>query len=135
MVHLPGSTDWPSMRGVAMRRHQLLMRGAIVALSAAALAACATPQYAARPGYTPPPPAATVATTPPPAYNPPPQPAYVARRPAPPRYAVEGRVVEGDGVFFEYQVSRGEHVDQLARDYHTTRRVIVEANHLKPPYG
>jgi murein DD-endopeptidase MepM/ murein hydrolase activator NlpD len=51
------------------------------------------------------------------------------------RYAVAGKVVDGGDVFFDYRVSRGDHVDQLARDYNTTRAVIVSANRLRPPYG
>jgi murein DD-endopeptidase MepM/ murein hydrolase activator NlpD len=54
---------------------------------------------------------------------------------APPRFAVAGEVVEASGIFENYEVQRGDHIDELARAFKTTRSVIVEANgRLRPPY-
>ncbi|HEY5072921.1 MAG TPA: peptidoglycan DD-metalloendopeptidase family protein [Caulobacteraceae bacterium] len=38
-------------------------------------------------------------------------------------------------MFRDYEVEKHDHVDAIARDLGTTRKVIVEANHLKAPYG
>ncbi|MGA0600371.1 peptidoglycan DD-metalloendopeptidase family protein [Caulobacter sp. KR2-114] len=102
----------------------------------------AAPEHMAAPAATapapPPVPATQPAAAPARAYTPPPQ--TVAARPerrAPeaPKYAVNGKVVASSGVFMEYEVSKGDHVDALAREFSTTRKAIVEANRLRPPYA
>jgi murein DD-endopeptidase MepM/ murein hydrolase activator NlpD len=50
------------------------------------------------------------------------------------RYAVSGEVVRASDVFQNYEVQKGDHIDALARGFGTTRKVLLEANHLKPPY-
>jgi len=118
----PGAPEHPPVAGerAATPEH----------MPAPAAPAAAATQTAA-PAYTPP---AAPART----YTPPPTQTAARperRRPEEPRYAVSGRVVESSGVFMEYQVSKGDHVDALAREFSTTRKAIVEANRLKPPYG
>ena len=56
-------------------------------------------------------------------------------KPAGPTTLVSGRVVAAGGVFMDYEVSKGDHVDALAREFATTRKAIVDANHLKAPYN
>ncbi|HWA62304.1 MAG TPA: peptidoglycan DD-metalloendopeptidase family protein, partial [Caulobacteraceae bacterium] len=85
------------------------------------------PPAAAPPAAAPPAPTAYV----PPRETPPP----AARRVEGPRMAVTGRVVQPSGVYMDYEVSKGYHVDSLARQFGTTRKAIVEASKLKPPYG
>ena len=113
---------------------------------AAAPPAAAAPDAAPPPAATPPPaePDATpkVVTHDEPA--PPPAAATPAREAAatvpaphraPPKFAVAGEVVAASGIFQNYEVQRGDHIDELARAFKTTRSVIVEANgHLRPPY-
>jgi len=84
----------------------------------------------------PPPPAAPA---PPPAnaYAPPPRtPSYAApRRQTVEQVSIGGDVVSASGIFQEYEVQRGDHVDALARGFHTTRQVILDANDdLRAPY-
>ena len=68
-------------------------------------------------------------------------PSHAAAAPPParaaegPRVQVAGKVVAASGVFMDYEVSKGDHVDALAREFATTRRAIVEANHLKAPFA
>jgi murein DD-endopeptidase MepM/ murein hydrolase activator NlpD len=51
------------------------------------------------------------------------------------REAVAGKVVDGDGDVFEnYEVQKGDHIDALARSFATTRTVLLDANHVRPPY-
>ncbi len=94
-------------------------------------------QKALPPGYTPPSPSPPPTGSPPasysrsPEYTPPP----VSYRPAPPRYIAGGKVVEARGMFRDYEVRKGDHVDAIARDLKTTRKVLVDANHLEPPYA
>ncbi len=85
----------------------------------------------------PPPPAATPRpVAPAPTYIPPPRPAPVYVPPAPTwRTIAGGRVVEARGMYRQYVVRKHDHVDAIARDLGTTRKVIVEANHLKAPYA
>ena len=106
------------------------------------------PGAATAPAATQPP---TAAAPPAPAYAPPaqtaapaatyaPPPARTAsraerRRAEEPRYAVTGKVVASSGVFMEYEVSKGDHVDALAREFSTTRNAIVAANHLRKPFS
>jgi len=115
-----------------------------------------TPPVAAQPAASPPPaassppPAAAPATTPPPvaapAYKPPPV-AAPAYKPAPEayappervrkaevRYVTDGRVVAAHGMYRDYEVQSGDHLDAIARDLNTTREELISANHLRRPY-
>ena len=52
-----------------------------------------------------------------------------------PHLAINGDVVESSGdVFQNYEVQRGDHIDALARAFSTTRQVLLDANHVRPPY-
>jgi murein DD-endopeptidase MepM/ murein hydrolase activator NlpD len=51
------------------------------------------------------------------------------------RYLVDGKVVAARGMYRDYEVQRGDHLDAIARDLRTTRSELIEANHLKRPYG
>ncbi len=108
---------------------------------------------------TPPPPASTGSATPtpsaapasPPAASPgPPAPASAAPSPpspapeayqAPParrsesHYLADGKVVAARGMYRDYEVQRGDHLDAIARDLRTTRSELIEANRLRKPYG
>lgn len=100
------------------------------------MAAPERPAPAAAP-YTPSPPATQPAAAPTRSYTQP-QPAATRperRAPEAPKYAVTGQVVASSGVFMDYEISKGDHVDALARTFATTRRAIVDANHLKSPYN
>ncbi len=44
-------------------------------------------------------------------------------------------MVAATGMFRQYQVQKHDHVDAIARDLGVSRKVIVEANHLKAPYA
>jgi len=55
-------------------------------------------------------------------------------RAEPPRYLAGGKVVEATGMYRDYEVQKRDHVDAIARDLGTSRKVIVDANHLKSPY-
>ncbi len=99
-------------------------------------------QSALPPDYAPPSPAgeappARVEAPPPAAYRPP-QTAYraprVRYRPGPARYVADGKVVAATGMFRDYEVQKHDHLDAIARDLQTTRKVLVDANHLKAPY-
>jgi murein DD-endopeptidase MepM/ murein hydrolase activator NlpD len=103
-------------------------------------------QSALPPDYTPPSPAPEAppplpAPAPPQAYRSPPT-SYnapysapqVRYRPAPARYAAGGKVVAATGMFRDYEVQKHDHLDAIARDLATTRKVLVDANHLKAPY-
>jgi murein DD-endopeptidase MepM/ murein hydrolase activator NlpD len=80
----------------------------------------------------PPPPEPTPAAPQPQAsYSPPP----VHYREVPARLIADGRVVSAKGMYRDYEVQKGDHVDAIARDLQTTRRELVEANHLKEPYS
>jgi len=88
-----------------------------------------------------PPQAQAAAPIPPPAQ---PEPEYTAPsqptrravvREEPGRLTAGGKVVAASGMFRDYEVQRHDHVDAIARDLGTTRKVIVEANHLKAPYN
>ncbi len=89
------------------------------------------PSAATAPAAQSPPPAA------PPVTQPAPQPeAYEA--PAPRsvvRYVTDGKVVAAHGMYRDYEVQKGDHLDAIARDLSTTRRELIEANHLRKPYG
>jgi murein DD-endopeptidase MepM/ murein hydrolase activator NlpD len=82
-----------------------------------------------------------------PAQSPPPA-APPASQPAPPpeayeapvprsvvRYVTDGKVVAAHGMYRDYEVLKGDHLDAIARDLNTTRRELIEANHLRKPYG
>ncbi len=96
----------------------------------------------------PPPPAAASAppvaakSTPTPAYTapvyrPPAQPAYTPPRPerrAETRLTTDGKVVAARGMYRDYEVRDGDHLDAIARDLETTREELIHANRLKKPY-
>ncbi len=105
-------------------------------------------QSALPPDYVPPRPAAEAPPPPPPRFQPaptppPPRRSEVAPRPAPqaryraapPRFVTDGKVVAATGMFRDYEVQKHDHLDAIARDLETTRKVLVDANHLKAPYG
>ncbi len=81
---------------------------------------------------------------PPSAASPSAAPAYAASAPAPRERTraaqrsggstISGDVVDASGIFEDYEVQKGDHVDALARAFKTTRQVILDANDLKPPY-
>jgi murein DD-endopeptidase MepM/ murein hydrolase activator NlpD len=50
------------------------------------------------------------------------------------RYFTAGRVVTPNGMYRDYEVRRGDHIDAIARDLQTTRRELIEANDLEAPY-
>ena len=77
-------------------------------------------------------PSSNTPTSAPVAEAPPPAPAPVEHHG--PRYAAAGEVVAASGVFENYEVQKGDHIDALARAFHTTRTVLLDANHLKAPY-
>jgi murein DD-endopeptidase MepM/ murein hydrolase activator NlpD len=47
---------------------------------------------------------------------------------------IAGRVVDYADVFENYEVRRGDHIDELARDFSTSRDVLLDANHIHRPY-
>ena len=48
---------------------------------------------------------------------------------------IAGDVVDASGdVFQNYEVQRGDHLDELARAFATTRDVLLDANHIRSPY-
>lgn len=97
----------------------------------AAPLAAAPPPAAAPATRTPPPrPAASPPPTAPQAYEPP-APRY--RRPEV-RYVTDGKVVAARGMYRDYEVQKGDHLDAIARDLQTTRHELIEANHLRSPY-
>ncbi|MBS0411570.1 MAG: LysM peptidoglycan-binding domain-containing protein, partial [Proteobacteria bacterium] len=124
----PGAAEHPPVTGERAATPEHMAAPSAAPPPAAAQAAA--PTYA-------PPPASQPAATPPRGYTPTPPQTVTRpeRRREEPRYAVNGRVVDSSGVFMEYEVSKGDHVDALAREFSTTRKAIVEANRLKPPYG
>jgi murein DD-endopeptidase MepM/ murein hydrolase activator NlpD len=74
---------------------------------------------------------------------PPPSSPYVARQSAtlpPPAGGsgdlfITGPVVSATGDVYEnYEVQPGEHVDQLARNFSTTRDALLDANHIRAPF-
>lgn len=133
------------------------------ALASQPPATTATPsspaQAALPPSYTPP--AASASEPRPPSSAPilaaPPSPAVASPRPvaraAPPprkiaaptqtiryrqipgRLVAGGRVVAATGMYRDYLVQPRDHLDAIARDLGATRKVLVEANSLKPPYA
>jgi murein DD-endopeptidase MepM/ murein hydrolase activator NlpD len=111
------------------------------AVESATLAPVATqPQPQTQPQAQPPaqtPPATQSAPAAPPAAQsvPPPQ-AYEA--PAPRsvvRYVTDGKVVAAHGMYRDYEVQKGDHLDAIARDLNTSRRELIDANRLRKPYG
>jgi murein DD-endopeptidase MepM/ murein hydrolase activator NlpD len=51
------------------------------------------------------------------------------------RLAIAGDVVHASGIFENYEVQKGDHIDALARGFSTTRSTLLSANDgLKPPY-
>jgi murein DD-endopeptidase MepM/ murein hydrolase activator NlpD len=54
---------------------------------------------------------------------------------ADPSLSITGDVVAASGgVFQNYEVQRGDHVDQLARAFSTSRQTLLEANHIRAPF-
>ena len=52
-----------------------------------------------------------------------------------PGMAIAGDVVDASGdVYQNYEVQRGDHIDELARAFSTTREVLLQANHIRAPY-
>jgi len=48
---------------------------------------------------------------------------------------ITGPVVSAAGNIFEnYEVQRGDHVDELARNFSTTRDALLDANHIRSPF-
>ena len=48
---------------------------------------------------------------------------------------ITGPVVSATGDVYEnYEVQRGDHIDELARNFSTTRDALVDANHIRAPY-
>ena len=96
-------------------------------------------QSALAPDYVPPSPGAAESLPPPPPPRAPPPEAYqapeVRYKPGPERVVAGGRVVAATGMFRDYTVRPHDHVDAIARDLQTTRKVLVEANRLKAPFG
>ncbi len=118
----------------AAPEHMPVPGGATAPAAPAPTATPAPTAAAPAPAYTAPAQTAAPAAT----YAPPPaQTASRAerRRAEEPRYAVTGKVVASSGVFMEYEVSKGDHVDALAREFSTSRKAIVEANHLRRPFS
>jgi murein DD-endopeptidase MepM/ murein hydrolase activator NlpD len=72
-----------------------------------------------------------------PVESPPPEeaPPQVRYRTTPERVVAGGPVVAAHGMYRDYEVQPKDHVDAIARDLQTTRKVLVEANHLKAPYA
>ncbi len=68
------------------------------------------------------------------AYVPPPPPT-IRYHQVPGRVIAGGKVVAATGMYRDYLVQPRDHLDAIARDLGTTRRVLVEANHLKLPYA
>ncbi len=71
---------------------------------------------------------------------PPPEQAVDIYRPPARRYRQEpgrviagGQVVPANHMFRDYEVQKGDHLDAIARDLETTRKVLIEANHLRSP--
>ncbi len=54
-------------------------------------------------------------------------------KPEPVHYVATGKVVEAKGMFRDYKVIKGDHLDLIARDLRTTRASLIAANHLKNP--
>ncbi|MEO8927237.1 MAG: LysM peptidoglycan-binding domain-containing M23 family metallopeptidase [Caulobacteraceae bacterium] len=96
-------------------------------------------QTALPPDYSPPSPTeeAQQAAPPPSTYRAAPpvyQAPQVRYHAAPARYVADGKVVAATGMFRDYEVQKHDHLDAIARDLQTTRKVLVDANHLKSPY-
>ncbi len=121
------------------------------ALPPAAAPGASTPPVTAPPEAAQPPPSPAQSALPP-DYAPPspvPTDTFEPSAPAPPaarvpevryrqtpeRVVAGGRVVAARGMYRDYEVRPKDHVDAIARDLQTTRKVLVDANHLKPPYA
>ena len=88
-------------------------------------------QKALPPGYTPPAVEPVETSQPASASTPP----AVRYHTTPERVVAGGRVVAARGMFRDYVVQPKDHVDAIARDLQTTRKILVQANHLKEPYA
>src|SRR6185437_8672085 len=113
------------------------------AAAPAAAPVAAAPVAAAPPAAAPSSPYSGAPYSRPPASAPPSAP-YVARQSTtlPPTAGggsgdlfITGPVVSAAGNIFEnYEVQRGDHVDELARNFATTRDALLDANHIRAPY-
>jgi len=97
--------------------------------------ASTTPAPAVNPAPTPPPspapaPVWSVAPAPPPRTYEPPRPVHRAEV----RYVTGGKVVTAHGMYRDYAVQDGDHLDAIARDLNTSRDELIDANHLRRPY-
>jgi murein DD-endopeptidase MepM/ murein hydrolase activator NlpD len=87
-------------------------------------------ERAVPPDYTPPSPAPPESL---PSEEPPPP--QVSYRTTPARVVAGGSVVSAHGMYRDYVIQPKDHLDAIARDLQTTRKVLVDANHLKSPYA
>ena len=93
-----------------------------------------TPGAGAPGSYGEPQPPAATPYTPPAEAAPTPEPSYEPRAVAEPaRYAAEGKVVTPRGMYRDYVVRKGDHLDAIAADFQSSRKALADANHLKPP--
>ena len=52
-----------------------------------------------------------------------------------PGLTIAGDVVDASGdVYQNYEVQRGDHIDELARAFSTTREILLQANRIRAPY-
>ncbi|HEY7900985.1 MAG TPA: peptidoglycan DD-metalloendopeptidase family protein [Caulobacteraceae bacterium] len=82
-------------------------------------------------------PAETSAPPPSPAYQPAPTPPPVYEAPVrrtEVRVVTGGKLVKARGMYRDYEVQEGDHLDAIARDLEASRDELVEVNHLKRPY-
>lgn len=138
----PSSAAEDEAQPPAAAERPALTRASIAVESAPLEPVATAPQAAAQ---TAPPPATGPATaapgpapvSPPTASPSPPPEAYQAPpvRRSEVRYLADGNVVTARGMYRDYEVQRGDHLDAIARDLKTTRGELIEANHLRKPYG
>ena len=93
-----------------------------------------TPGAGAPGSYGEPQPPAATPYTPPSEYAPASEPSYTPRATSEPvRYAAQGKVVTPRGMYRDYVVKKGDHLDAIAADFQSSRKILAEANHLKAP--
>ncbi len=93
-----------------------------------------TPGAGAPGSYGEPQPPAATPYTPPSESAPASEPSYAPRATSEPvRYAAQGKVVTPRGMYRDYVVKKGDHLDAIAADFQSSRKILAEANHLKPP--
>ncbi|HEY5290539.1 MAG TPA: LysM peptidoglycan-binding domain-containing M23 family metallopeptidase [Caulobacteraceae bacterium] len=88
-----------------------------------------TPTPAPPPAMAAPAPSAAVSSPAPEAYAPPQR---VRRSEV--RYVTDGKVVSAHGMYRDYEVQQGDHLDAIARDLNTSRDELIDANRLRRPY-